>query len=291
MNLPGQRESRFTHVARPPRRRATAWLAAAALTVFASAEARAAERFITVASTTSTENSGLFEVLLPRFEAETGIAVRVVAVGTGQAVRMAMRGDADVLFVHHEPSETRFVAEGHGVKRYPVMYNDFVLVGPSADPAGVRGFTDAARALAGIAGAEAPFASRGDDSGTHKKEQALWGQAGVDAAAASGAWYRETGAGMGATLNTASAMGAYTLTDRATWLKFANKGDLEILVEGDPNLFNQYGIVLVDPKRHPHIKAADGQAFIDWLISSDGQDAIGNYTIEGQRAFFPNAGL
>jgi tungstate transport system substrate-binding protein len=252
-------------------------------------EARAGERFITVASTTSTENSGLFAHLLPQFTAASGIAVRVVAVGTGQAVKLARNGDADVLFVHHKPSEQAFVADGTGVERFDVMYNDFVLVGPAGDPAGIRGLAKAPAALARIAGAQAPFASRGDDSGTHKTELGLWQAAGVDAAAASGTWYRETGSGMGATLNTASGMGAYALTDRATWLKFANKGGLEVLVEGDPRLFNQYGIILVSAQKHPHVKAADGETFIRWLTSPAGQAAIGAYRIEGVQAFFPNA--
>ncbi len=264
-----------------------------ALTLFAGVtQARAednAGRFITVASTTSTENSGLFAHILPLFTAASGIAVRVVAVGTGQAIKLARNGDADLLFVHHKPSEEAFVADGYGVERFDVMYNDFVLVGPAGDPAGTRGLAEAPAALARIAAAEAPFASRGDDSGTHKKELGLWRAVGVDAVAASGTWYRETGSGMGATLNTASAMDAYALTDRATWLKFANKGGLEVLVEGDPSLFNQYGIILVNPAKHPHVKAADGEAFIGWLTSPAGQAAIGAYRIEGVQAFFPNA--
>jgi tungstate transport system substrate-binding protein len=254
-----------------------------------SAGAQAEERFITVASTTSTENSGLFAHILPLFTEASGIDVRVVAVGTGQAIKLAKNGDADVLLVHHKPSEEAFVAEGYGVERFDVMYNDFVLVGPATDPAGVRGLAEAPTALARIAAAEAPFASRGDDSGTHKKELGLWLAAGVDAAAASGTWYRETGAGMGATLNTASGMDAYALSDRATWLKFANKGSLEILVEGDPELFNQYGVILVSPQRHPHVKAAEGEAFIKWLTSPAGQAAIAAYRIDGAPAFFPNA--
>jgi len=251
--------------------------------------ASTAERFITVASTTSTENSGLFGYLLPRFQQATGIAVRVVALGTGQAIKVAERGDADVLFVHHRPSEEQFIAAGFGVKRYEVMYNDFVIVGPRADPAGIKGLSDATKALAQIAAKRAAFASRGDDSGTHKLEVSLWQDAGVAVAKASGTWYRETGGGMGATLNTASAMGAYTLTDRGTWLSFANKGELTILVEGDARLFNQYGVILVNPAKHPHVKAEAGQAFIDWLISDDGQQAIAAFSIEGQPLFFPNA--
>ena len=252
--------------------------------------AQADEHFITLASTTSTENSGLFAHLLPRFTHATGIDVRVIAVGTGQALRIARNGDADVLLVHHRASEEKFVAEGYGVKRHDVMYNDFVLVGPGADPAGVRGRTDAARALAQIAGAGALFASRGDDSGTHKKELDLWAAASIDVKKASGSWYRETGSGMGATLNTAAEMNAHALSDRATWLKFANKRDLTVLVEGDGHLFNPYGVILVDPQRHPHVKAGLGQRFIDWLISNEGQAAIDAYRVEGRQAFFANAG-
>ena len=251
--------------------------------------ARPAERFITVASTTSTENSGLFGAILPLFQQDTGIAVRVVAVGTGQAIKIAERGDADVLLVHHPPSEEQFVAAGFGVKRYEVMYNDFVIVGPQADPAGIQGLQDVTKALARIAAKPAPFASRGDDSGTHKLETSLWKDAGVDVAKASGAWYRETGSGMGATLNTASAIGAYALTDRGTWISFKNKGELTILVEGDVRLFNQYGVVLVNPAKHQHVKASDGQAFIDWLLSDHGQQAIAAFTLESQPLFFPNA--
>jgi len=250
----------------------------------------AAERFITVASTTSTENSGLFDTLLPAFQAKTGIEVRVVAVGTGQAIKLAQNGDADVLFVHHKPSEEKFVAEGYGVKRFDVMYNDFVIVGPKMDPAGVRGSHDAVDALQKIAAAKAIFASRGDDSGTHKKEQSLWKTAGIDVTAASGQWYRETGSGMGATLNAAAGMGAYALTDRATWISFKNKADLELVVEGDKRLFNQYGVMLVNPVKFPHIKAKDGQAFVDWLIGTDGQKTIADFHVDGQQLFFPNAG-
>jgi tungstate transport system substrate-binding protein len=248
----------------------------------------AAERFITVASTTSTQDSGLFDHLLPLFTQKTGIAVRVVAKGTGQAIKEAQNGDADVLFVHDKASEEKFVAAGFGVKRFDVMYNDFVIVGPAGDPAGIRGLRDAPAALAKIAAAGTPFASRGDDSGTHKAELRLWKEAGVDVAAASGGWYRETGSGMGPTLNTAAGMAAYALADRGTWLSFKNKGDLEILVEGDSRLFNQYGVILVNPERHPHVKAAEGQAFVDWLVSPEGQQAIGDFKIEGQQLFFPN---
>jgi len=249
----------------------------------------AADRFITVASTTSTENSGLFKVLLPPYTKKTGIEVRVVAVGTGQAIKLARNGDADVLFVHHKPSEEKFVADGMGIKRFDVMYNDFVIIGPSGDPAKVKGMRDAVAALKMIAAAKQPFASRGDNSGTHKKELSLWKTAGIDVKQASGQWYRETGSGMGATLNTASGMQAYVLSDRATWLNFKNKGDLAILVEGDTRLFNQYGIILVNPDKFKHIKTGDGQAFINWVLSPDGQAVINGYKIAGYQAFFANA--
>jgi tungstate transport system substrate-binding protein len=249
----------------------------------------AAERFITVASTTSTQNSGLFDYLLPLFRDKTGIEVRVVAVGTGQAIQLGERGDADVLLVHHKPSEEKFVQDGHGVKRFDVMYNDFVIVGPQSDPAGISGTRDPTTALRKIADAKAAFVSRGDDSGTHKMELSLWQATGVDPKAASGQWYRETGSGMGSTLNTASGLNGYTLTDRATWISFKNKGDLKILVEGDPRLFNQYGVILVNPEKHPQVKAKDGQAFIDWLLSPEGQKAIAAYQVDSQPLFFPDA--
>ncbi len=251
--------------------------------------ARAVQPYVTLASTTSTENSGLLAQILPQFTAESGIAVRVVAVGTGQALRLARNGDADVLLIHHRPSEEAFVAEGFGVARHDVMYNDFVLVGPKDDPAGIAGAQDAASALAKIAGAKSPFVSRGDDSGTHKKELGLWRASGADPAAASGTWYREAGAGMGATLNIAQAMGAYGLSDRATWTAFANRGDLAILLEGDPALFNPYGVILIDQKRHPHIKTEQGQALVDWLLSARGQAAIGAFMLEGEQMFTPSA--
>ncbi len=254
-----------------------------------AAPLRAESPAITLASTTSTENSGLFAHLLPQFTQSTGITVRVVAVGTGQALRIARNGDADVLLVHHRPSEEAFVAEGYGLRRHDVMYNDFVVVGPRADPAALRGLDDAAAALARVAAARAPFASRGDDSGTHKKELGLWAAAGLDPSTASGSWYRETGSGMGATLNAAAAMGAYALSDRATWRAFANKGDLEVLVEGDERLFNPYGVILVNPARHPHVHAREGQAFIDWLVSNEGQAAIADFRVDGRQLFFPNA--
>jgi len=251
--------------------------------------ASAQEKFITVASTTSTQSSGLFEHLLPIFEKKTGIQVRVVAVGTGQAIQIGQKGDADVLLVHHRPSEDKFVAEGYSPKRFDVMYNDFVFVGPKDDPAKIMGMKDAVAALKKIAAAKAPFASRADKSGTHLMELALWEEGGIDVAKASGAWYRETGSGMGATLNTAAAMGAYTLSDRGTWLNFRNRANLAVVVEGDPKLFNPYGIMLVSPERFPHVKAAMGQQFIDWIVSRDGQQAIAGYKIGGESLFTPNA--
>jgi tungstate transport system substrate-binding protein len=274
-----------------PRRRLIALLAAflAASAAWAPTTARAGDRFITVASTTSTQDSGLFDYLLPIFTAKTGIEVRVVAKGTGEAIKLARAGDADVLFVHHKPSEEKFVAEGYGVKRYQLMYNDFLLVGPKADPAGIAGTKDVVEGLTRIAAAKAPFVSRGDDSGTNKAELALWKLAAIDPTQASGGWYRAVGAGMGPTLNTAAGMEAYTLTDRATWLAFRNKGDLVAVVEGDQRLFNQYGVTLVNPAKFPHVKAEDGQAFIDWLISPEGQKAIAGFKIDGQQLFFPNA--
>lgn len=261
---------------------------AAALVMSFALPAAAADRFITVSSTTSTENSGLFKHLLPLFTAKTGIEVRVVAVGTGQAIKLAEKGDADVLLVHHKPSEEKFVAAGFGVQRYELMYNDYVIVGPKSDPAKIAGSKDAVAAVASIAKSGALFASRGDDSGTHKAELELWQAAGVDVKAAGGTWYRSTGSGMGATLNTASGLGAYALTDRGTWASFKNKGDLAIVVEGDRRLFNQYGVMLVNPAKHPHVKAMDGQAFIDWLIAPEGQQAIAAFKVEGQSLFFPN---
>jgi tungstate transport system substrate-binding protein len=254
-----------------------------------TATSRADEKFIVVQSTTSTEQSGLFGHILPLFEGKTGIDVRVVAVGTGQAIKNARNGDGDVLFVHSKPDEEKFVADGFGVKRFDVMYNDFVVVGTKSDPAGVAGTSDVAAALKKVAEAEAPFVSRGDDSGTHKAELKLWQAAGVDPKAASGTWYRETGSGMGPTLNTAAGMGAYALTDRGTWLSFQNPGDLEIAVEGDAKLFNQYGVILVSPEKHPNVKADLGQQFVDWIVSPEGQRAIASYRIDGQQLFFPNA--
>ncbi len=264
---------------------------AAAIAVMAAigGPAFAGDKFITVQSTTSTQNSGLLDYLLLQFTSKTGIEVRVVAVGTGQAIKNARNGDGDVLLVHAKPAEEKFVAEGFGVKRFDLMYNDFVVVGPAADPAKVGGMKDALAAFGKIAAANAPFASRGDDSGTHKKELSLWKQAGVDVAAASGGWYRETGSGMGATLNAGVGMGAYVLTDRATWIAFRNKGDFQIQVEGDKSLFNQYGIILVNPAKHANIKAEWGQAFVDWMLAEEGQAAIAAYKVDGQQLFFPNA--
>jgi tungstate transport system substrate-binding protein len=262
-------------------------LLAALLCFGASVEAQ--QRYITVASTTSTEQSGLFKHLLPLFEQKTGIQARVVALGTGQALDMGRRGDADVVFVHAKPLEEKFVAEGHGVRRYEVMYNDFVLIGPKSDPARVAGGKDAVKAFQAIHQARAPFVSRGDRSGTHFAELELWKAAGIDIAKEKGAWYRETGSGMGPALNTASGMNAYLLADRGTWLSFKNRGELGIAVQGDKRLFNQYGIILVNPQKHSGVKKEMAQAFIDWLVSTDGQDAIAAYKIGGQQLFFPNA--
>jgi len=264
-------------------------LAAISLVGLSLTAPRAGDNFIIVQSTTSTQNSGLFEHLLPLFTKKTGIEVRVVAVGTGQALKNAENGDGDVVLVHSQPDEEKFVADGWGVKRYPVMYNDFIVVGPQADPAKIAGLKQAPEALKKIAEAQAPFASRADDSGTHKAELKLWEEAGVDPKTSSGSWYLETGSGMGATLNTAVGKEAYALTDRGTWLAFANKDDFKVLVEGDDKLFNQYGVILVNPTKHPNVKAKQGQAFIDWLVSPEGQAAIASYTIDGQQLFFPNA--
>jgi tungstate transport system substrate-binding protein len=270
------------------RRLFTAIAAFAVLTV-GGASAVAQDKSIVVASTTSTQDSGLFGHILHIFTEKTGIKVKVVAQGTGQALDTGRRGDADVVFVHARPQEEKFVEEGFGVKRFDVMYNDFVLIGPKSDPAGIKGSSDIAAALTAIQSREAPFVSRGDKSGTHSAELRLWKAAGVDIAAMEGPWYKEIGQGMGAALNTASAMDAYVLSDRATWLSFKNRGELEIAVEGDKRLFNQYGVMLVNPERHPSVKAEFGQSFIDWLISPEGQQAIGEYNIDGQQLFFPNA--
>ncbi|MGE0629792.1 MAG: substrate-binding domain-containing protein [Hyphomicrobiaceae bacterium] len=246
-------------------------------------------RFITVASTTSTVDSGLFNYILPIFKAKTGIDVRVISQGTGQALDTGRRGDADVVFVHSRAAEQKFVAEGYGGPRRPVMYNDFVLIGPKSDPAGVKGSKDIVAAFVAVQKKAAPFVSRGDRSGTHNAELALWKAAGIDLATKRGSWYREIGQGMGAALNTAQGMNAYVLADRGTWLSFKNKGNLGIVVEGDKRLFNQYGIMLVSPERHPHVKKADAQAFINWVVGAEGQKAIAAYKVNGQQLFFPNA--
>jgi tungstate transport system substrate-binding protein len=253
------------------------------------AQAHAQQAAITVASTTSTEQSGLFGYLLPRFTEATNINVKVVAVGTGQALDIGRRGDADVVFVHDRPAEDKFMSEGQGVKRFDVMYNDFVIVGPKSDPAHIAGDKDVVGALRKISAAKAAFISRGDHSGTHEAELRLWKQAGVDVAAAKDGWYREIGQGMGPALNMASSSNAYLLSDRGTWLSFKNRGDLAILTEGDKRLFNQYGVMLVNPDKHPAVKAKEGQAFIDWLISPKGQDTIAGYKVGGEQLFFPNA--
>jgi tungstate transport system substrate-binding protein len=262
--------------------------AASISAVVGFASATAQDRSIVVASTTSTQDSGLFGYLLPIFKAKTGIEVKVIAQGTGQALDTARRGDADVVFVHAKAQEEKFLAEGFGVKRFDVMYNDFVLIGPKSDPAGIKG-KDIETALKTIQAKSAPFVSRGDRSGTHSAELALWRQAGVDIAASKGAWYREIGQGMGAALNIAGAMNAYVLSDRGTWLSYKNRGDLEIVVEGDNRLFNQYGVMLVNPAKHPTVKQQLGQAFIDWIVSPEGQASIAGYKIDGQQLFFPDA--
>jgi len=242
-----------------------------------------------VASTTSTEQSGLFGFLLPRFTAKTGIAVKVVAVGTGQALDIGRRGDADVVFVHDKPSEEKFMSEGFGVRRFDVMYNDFVIIGPKADPAHIAGSKDVMAGLRAIAATKATFISRGDRSGTNAAELRYWKDAGIDIGAVKGSWYREIGQGMGEALNMASAVNAYLLADRGTWLSFGNRGDLAILVEGDNRLFNRYGVMLVNPAKHSHVKTAEGQAFVDWLLSPDGQKTIADYKVGGEQLFFPDA--
>jgi len=251
--------------------------------------AQADEKFIVVSSTTSTEQSGLFKHLLPVFEQKTGIKVRVVALGTGQALDQARRGDADVVFVHDKAAEEKFIAEGWGVERKEVMYNDFILVGPKADPATVSGGKDIVEALKKVEAAKAAFVSRGDKSGTHAAELRLWKAAAINLETAKGPWYKETGSGMGPALNTAASMNAYLLADRGTWLSFKNRQDLTIVVEGDQRLFNQYGVILVNPAKHPHVKADLGQQFVDWVVSADGQKTIADYKIDGQQLFFPNA--
>ena len=252
------------------------------------APAHAQEKFITVASTTSTEQSGLFKHILPVFEQKTGVQVRVVALGTGQALDMGRRGDADVVFVHDPAAEKKFIDEGFGVNYKQVMYNDFVVIGPKSDPAKIAGGKDVLAALKKIEAAKSPFISRGDKSGTHAAELRYWKSAGIDIAARKGPWYKETGSGMGSALNTASSMGGYILADRGTWLSFKNRGDLTILVEGDQKLFNQYGIMLVNPAKHPHVKQDLGNVFIRWVVSPEGQKAIADYKIGGEQLFFPN---
>ena len=260
-----------------------------ALSLCFSFSIEAQQRFITVASTTSTEESGLFKYMLPIFQKKAGFQVRVVAVGTGQALDIGRRGDADVVFVHAKPLEEKFLAEGHGVQRFEVMYNDFVLIGPKSDPAKVAGTKDITAALRKIKAAQAPFVSRGDRSGTHFAELSLWKLAGIDIAKDKGPWYRDTGQGMGPALNSAAGMNAYILSDRGTWLSFKNRADLAIAVEGDNRLFNQYGIMLVNPAKHPNVKKEMGQAFVDWVIAPEGQQAIAGYKIGGEQLFFPNA--
>ena len=257
--------------------------------LFTAASSAAQDKTIVVASTTSTQDSGLFEYLLPLFKHRTGITVRVIAQGTGQALNTARRGDADVVFVHAESEELKFVAEGEGVKRYPVMYNDFVLIGPRSDPAGIKGLKDVSKALRNLRDERASFISRGDRSGTHFAELNLWKQSGIDIDNEKGQWYKSIGQGMGAALNTAAASDAYVLSDRATWIRFRNKGDLQILLEGDKRMFNQYGVMLVNPAKHPSVKKELGQRFIDYLVSPEGQNAIANYKIDGQQLFYPNA--
>jgi tungstate transport system substrate-binding protein len=263
--------------------------AALAAIAFAAPVAHAQDKSIVVASTTSTQDSGLFEYLLPIFKQQTGITVKVVAQGTGQALDTGRRGDADVVFVHAKSAEEKFLAEGQGVKRFPVMYNDFVLIGPKSDPAHVKGMKDVAKAFQTIKDKQASFISRGDRSGTNIAELKLWKDAGIDIEKDKGPWYKAIGQGMGAALNTAGAGNAYVLSDRGTWIHFKNKGDLEIVVEGDKRMFNQYGVMLVNPVKHPNVKKELGQQFIDWLISPEGQKVIANYKINGQQLFYPNA--
>jgi tungstate transport system substrate-binding protein len=271
------------------RRRLIGTVFAAALAALASLPAAAQPKSIVVASTTSTEQSGLFGHILPTFTKKTGIQVKVVALGTGQALDVGRRGDADVVFVHDRVAEDKFVADGWGIGRRDVMYNDFVLIGPKADPAKVAGTKDVAAALKRIAEAKAPFVSRGDKSGTHAAELRYFKLAGVDPLQGKGSWYRETGSGMGPALNTASSMNAYILADRGTWLAFKNRAELGIVVEGDKRLFNPYGVMLVNPARHPHVKVSEGSAFIEWIVSKEGQDAIASYKVGGEQLFFADA--
>ena len=264
-------------------------LTATALAIVVGSAAWAQDQSIIVQSTTSTANSGLYDHLLPIFHDKTGITVNVVAVGTGQAIKNAENCDGDVLLVHAKPSEEKFVAAGFGTERTDLMYNDFVIVGPAADPAGISGMNDVQGALARISETGALFASRGDDSGTHKKEMTLWTASGIDPTLASGDWYRETGSGMGATLNAGIGMGAYVMTDRATWISFGNKQDYQISVEGDEDMFNQYGVIPVNPAKCPNVNADAAQTLADWLVSDEGQEAIAGYKVAGQQLFFPNA--
>jgi tungstate transport system substrate-binding protein len=273
----------------PDMKRLSAYLVAAATLVALTAPSFAQDRFITVSSTTSTEQSGLFGFLLPKFTEKTGIAVKVVAVGTGQALDIGRRGDADVVFVHDKVAEEKFLSEGFSTKRQDVMYNDFVVIGPKSDPAKIAGSKDITAAFKAIADTKSPFISRGDKSGTHAAELRYWKIAGVDVEQGKGSWYREIGQGMGPTLNMASSSNAYTLSDRGTWLSFKNRGDLAIAVEGDKRLFNQYGVMLVNPAKFPNVKEKDGQAFVDWLVSADGQKTIADYKVGGEQLFFPNA--
>jgi tungstate transport system substrate-binding protein len=273
-----------------PRKTIFAVIAIFSIVVFSAGRAVAQEKSIVVASTTSTQDSGLFRHLLPIFVQKTGITVKVLAEGSGQALDTGRRGEADVVFVHAKSAELRFLAEREGVKRFPVMYNDFVLVGPTSDPAGIKGMKDVAKAFRAIKDKRVTFISRGDRSGTHLAELMLWNKdVGIDIEKEEGPWYKSTGQGMGETLNTASASHGYVLTDRGTWISFTNKGDLQILVEGDKRMFNQYGVMLVNPEKHPNVKREFGQAFIDWLVSPEGQEAIANYKIDGRQLFFPNA--
>ena len=269
--------------------RRTLMAAVAVATVLSGAPAYAQEKSIVVSSTTSTQDSGLFSYILPLFKQKTGIEVKVIAQGTGQALDTGRRGDADVVFVHAKSAEEKFLAEGEGVKRYPVMYNDFVLIGPKSDPAGIKGMKDVGAALKQIMAKDAPFISRGDRSGTHIAEINLWKASGIDIEKEKGAWYKSIGQGMGAALNTAGAGNGYVLSDRGTWIHFKNKGDLQILVEGDKRMFNQYGVILVNPAKHPNVKKDLGQQFIDYLISPEGQKDIANYKINGEQLFYPNA--
>ena len=267
-----------------------AFIAVLGIAVFLPGHAVAQEKSIVVASTTSTQDSGLFGHLLPLFTGKTGVTVKVLSQGTGQALDSGRRGNADVVFMHAKSAEQKFLAEGQGVKRFPVMYNDFVLIGPKSDPAGIKGMDDVATAFKAIRDKQATFISRGDHSGTHLAELALWNKdAGIDIENDNGAWYESIGRGMEPTLHMASAKGGYVLSDRGTWIHFKNKGDLQILVEGDKRLFNQYGVILVNPDKHPNVKKELGQAFIDWLISPDGQKAIADYKINGEQLFYPNA--